>query len=408
MRRGEKTMKYKPSKELKDRGICYFLVLAAAALFIMFLLNFNTVWSGFRKLLSLFIPFYVGFVIAYLINPFINLLENKVFKKVKNAGKKRTYSLLVAYLAVLLLLGGMLSYLLPQLLSNITSLVNGIPDYYNAFSAKAIRFIEAHPSVNEFYQQYSLQIGELIKQAVASLSGYLGSLLPALANTTIKIGSGLMNFFIGLIISIYFLAGKEKLIAKCKMIISFFFKTEERIQRVLLVGSITHEKTLHFITAQLLDSLIVAIVTYLFMTIFGFPYALLNALIIGIFNTIPYFGPWIGAVPPGLIILIVKPSYLLWYILYTVILQLLDGNILNPRIQGKQMNLSALWIMFAIFLFGGIFGFLGMVIGVPFFAVIYYFISAALNNGLHRQGKSTNTADYASPEDRPIINDQSK
>lgn len=401
-------MKYKPSKELKDRGICYFLVLAATALFIMFLIHFNTVWSGFRKLLSLFVPFYVGFVIAYLINPFINLLENKVFKKVKNAGKKRSFSLLVAYLVLLLLLGGMLSYLLPQLLSNITSLVNGIPDYYKAFSDKAIRFIEAHPSVNEFYQQYSLQIGELIKQAVTSLSGYLGSLLPALANTTIKIGSGLMNFFIGLIISIYFLAGKEKLIAKCKMIISFFFKTEERIQRVLLVGAITHEKTLHFITAQLLDSLIVAVVTYLFMTIFGFPYALLNALIIGIFNTIPYFGPWIGAIPPGLIILIVKPSYLLWYILYMVILQLLDGNILNPRIQGKQMNLSALWIMFAIFLFGGIFGFLGMVIGVPFFAVIYYFISAALNNGLHRQGKSTNTADYASPEDRPIINDQIK
>lgn len=401
-------MKFKPTKELRDRSICAFLVLASAALFIMLLMNFSAVWGAMKQLLLLFAPFYVGFVIAYLMNPLINLLEAKILKGIRHPGRKRTLSLGIAYSVLVLLLGGMLSYLLPQLLSNITSLVNGIPGYYKAFSDTAVSFIEEHPGINDLYQQYSQQIGTVIQQAVTALTGYLKNLLPALANTTIKIGSGLMNFFIGLIISIYFLAGKEKLIAKCKMIISFCFKTEERIQRVLLIGTITHEKTLHFITAQLLDSLIVAIVTYLFMTIFGFPYALLNALIIGIFNTIPYFGPWIGAVPPGLIILIVKPSYLLWYILYVVILQLLDGNILNPRIQGKQMNLSALWIMFAIFLFGGIFGFLGMVIGVPFFAVIYYFISAALNNGLHRQGKSTNTADYAPPEDRPIISDQTK
>ena len=184
--------------------------------------------------------------------------------------------------------------------------------------------------------------------------------------------------------------------------------SKKNFGRLAHVVEISNKSFINFISGQVIEAIILGLLCFSGMLIFGFPYALLNALIIGIFNTIPYFGPWIGAVPPGLIILIVKPSYLLWYILYTVILQLLDGNILNPRIQGKQMNLSALWIMFAIFLFGGIFGFLGMVIGVPFFAVIYYFISAALNNGLHRQGKSTNTADYASPEDRPIINDQSK
>lgn len=401
-------MKFSPSKELKERSICYFLVLAATALFIMLLLNFSAVWGVVKGILKLFVPFYVGFVIAYLINPFINFLERTLLKKMRSPTKKRTCSLLIAYAAVLLVLGGMLSYLLPQLISNITSLINDIPDYYRSFTKVAGEFIGEHPSINEFYQQYAEKIDGLIQQAITALTGYLKNLLPALANTTMKIGSGLMNFFVGLIISIYFLAGKEKLIAKCKMIISFLFKKEERINRVLLVGQVTHEKTLHFITAQLLDSLIVAIVTYLVMTIFGFPYALLNALIIGVFNTIPYFGPWIGAVPPGLIILIVKPSYLIWFILYVVVMQLLDGNILNPRIQGKQMKLSALWIMFAIFLFGGIFGFLGMVIGVPFFAVIYYFVSAALNKGLTMQGKSTETADYAPPEDRAIIDDQEK
>ena len=401
-------MKFNPSKELKERSICSFLVLAATALFIMLLMNFGMVWGGIKSVLGLFVPFYVGFVIAYLLNPFINLLERTALKKFKVPGKKRACALLIAYAVVLLILGGIIAYLLPQLISNITSLVNDIPEYYHAFTLAIGEFVADHPGINDFYQQYADKINDLIQTTLAALTGYLKNLLPALANTTIKIGSGLMNFFVGLIISIYFLAGKEKLIAKCKMIISFLFKKEERIDRVLLVGSVTHEKTLHFITAQLLDSLIVAVVTYLVMTIFGFPYALLNALIIGVFNTIPYFGPWIGAVPPGLIILIVKPSYLIWFILYVVVMQMIDGNIINPKIQGKQMQLSALWIMFAIFLFGGIFGFLGMVIGVPFFAVIYYFLSAALNKGLSKQGKSTETADYAPEKDRAIIDNQKK
>ena len=110
--------------------------------------------------------------------------------------------------------------------------------------------------------------------------------------------------------------------------------------------------------------------------------------------------------PPALIILIVKPSYFLWYLIFIVLLQQLDGNIIGPKIQGRQLGLSALWIMFAIFLFGGIFGFFGMVIGVPLFAVIYYFVTAAINNGLLRQGKSAKTADYAPPEAREIIENE--
>lgn len=401
-------MKFKPGKELKDRSICYFLVLATVALFIVLLINFSTIWGGFKQLLLLFVPFYVGFVIAYLLNPFLNLLEDKVFKKMVNSKRKRILSLFIVYAVFFLVFGGILAYLLPQLLSNITDLVKEVPNYYNSLTDEMSSFMEKNPGLSNLYHQFSEKIGGWLQQGISALTGYLEDLLPALANATVKIGSGVINFFIGLVISIYLLAGKEKLIARSKMIISFFFRKEERIQKVIHVGAITHEKTLHYITAQLLDSLIVAIVTYLFMIIFGFPYALLNALIIGVFNTIPYFGPWIGAVPPGLIILLFKPSYLIWFILYVVVMQMLDGNILNPRIQGKQMQLSALWIMFALFLFGGIFGFLGMVFGVPLFAVIYYFVSAAVSDGLIKQGKSTNTADYASPEDRTIINDQSK
>ena len=399
-------MKFKATKEQRGWGISAFLVLAATALFVMLLLNLSEAVAGVRWFLSLFIPFYIGFAIAYLLNPIMVFWEEKVFHKLKRPQLRRVLSLSVTYLLFILVLGGMLAYLLPQLFSSITSLVNDIPGYYKAFLKNTTAFIEAHPGINEIYTQYSTQINGIVERGVSALTGYLSGLLPKIANTTLQIGTGLMNFFIGMIIAIYFLHGKEKLIAQMKKVLNFIFKKEEQYRKVLNVGSVTHEKTLHFITARLVDSLIIAILAYVIMAVFEFPYALLNALIIGVFNTIPYFGSWIGAVPPALIILIVKPSYFLWYLIFIVLLQQLDGNIIGPKIQGRQLGLSALWIMFAIFLFGGIFGFFGMVIGVPLFAVIYYFVTAAINNGLLRQGKSAKTADYAPPEAREIIENE--
>ena len=225
---------------------------------------------------------------------------------------------------------------------------------------------------------------------------------------TVKVGSGLIHTFVGIVISIYFLHGKERLIAQCKKGLNFIFKKEATYERVLNVGRVTHEKTLNYLTARLLDSLIVAVIAYIAMSIMRMPYALLSALIIGLCNTIPYFGSWIGAVPPGIIVLIFKPSMFIPYLIFILVLEQVDGNIIGPRIQGKQLGLSALWIIFAIFLFGGLFGFFGMFLGVPIFAVIYYFVNAAVNNGLNKQGKSANTLDYAPPEAREIIQEEIK
>ena len=401
-------MKLRPTKEQYRWGIVAFFVLAATAVFVAMLLNIESIFGAVKTVLSLLVPFYIGFAIAYLLNPILKFLEEKVLKKVQKPGMRRTIALCISYAGFLLIFGGVLSYILPRLVTSITSLANEIPGYYKTFLADANAFIEAHPSINELYNQYATQIHSFLEQCVGFISGYLGNLVPKIANMTMKVGGGVINTFVGIVISVYFLHGKEKLIAQCKKVLNFIFKKEGSYHKVLNVGRVTHEKTLNYLTARLLDSLIVAVIAYIVMTIMRLPYPLLCALIIAVFNTIPYFGSWIGAIPPAIIVLIFKPSMLIPYLIFIVILEQVDGNIIGPRIQGKQLGLSALWIIFAIFLFGGIFGFFGMVLGVPIFAVIYYFLNAAINNGLSKQGKSNNTLDYAPPENRPIIEDAAK
>lgn len=396
-------MKLKIPKEQKSWGITAFLVLAGVAVFIAALLHLDRVAETAKTVLSLFIPFYIGFAIAYLLNPILKFWEEKALRKVKKPQTRRTLAMLITYALFLAVLGGALAYIFPRLLTSISKLANEIPAYYNAFMKNTTAFIEAHPDINQVYTRYSAEIQDAIGQLVNYLTGYLSDLLPKIANATLQFGGTLINIFVGIVISIYLLIDKEKLIAQCKKVLNALFKKEEQYQKVLTVGRVTHEKTLNYITGRLLDSLIVAVITYLFMMIFRVPYALLSALVVGVFNTIPYFGSWLGAIPPTLIVLITKPSVLIPYLIFILLLEQLDGNVIGPKIQGKQLGLSALWIIFAIFLFGGIFGFLGMVLGVPLFAVIYYFVNAAINDGLENQGKSTDTADYAAPEDRELI-----
>ena len=398
-----KAMKYKPNQEQMRWGMTAFFVLCATAVFVAFLLNIGTVFSGLKTILALLTPFYIGFAIAYLLNPIMAWWEEKVLKKIKKPQQKRTLALLITYALFLLLLGGALAYILPRLIGSITSLANDIPVYYNALLKNTTAFIEEHPSLLELYNRYATQINGFLEQAIEFITDYLSALVPKIANATMKVGSGLIKTFVGIVISIYFLSGKEKLIAQCKKVLNFIFKKQQDYRRVLTVGRVTHEKTLNYLTARLLDSVIVAIISYIAFSIMKLPYALLCALIIGLCNTIPYFGSWIGAIPPAIITLIFKPAMLLPYLIFIVILEQVDGNIIGPRIQGKQLGLSALWIIFAIFLFGGLFGFWGMFLGVPLFAVLYYFIHAAVNNGLNKQGKSANTLDYAPPEAREII-----
>lgn len=350
-----------------------------AILIIAFLLHPAGLLKSLQKVLSFFIPFYIGFAFAYLLNPILHFLELRLLSRMQKSQHRRIVALLLTYAFFGLLLAIGAFILVPRVIEGVAQLIRDLPNYYSTIEI----LIEKYP--------------------ILALPGeWLSTLLPRLADMTLQIGSTVINIVIGGVISVYLLHSKEKLIAQCKKALNCLIP-DPTYEKLLQIARFTHDKTRRFIIARLLDSLIVAIITYLFMLLFRIPYALLSALIIGLFNTIPYFGSILGAIPPGIIILIVKPSMLLAYLIFILLLEQLDGNIIGPKLQGKQVGLSALWVIFAIFLFGGLLGFIGTVVGVPLFAVIYYFITAAINNGLHRKGKSSETADYAAPEDRDLI-----
>ncbi len=397
-------MKLKFTKEQRSWGLLAFLVVAAGALFIAVLLHLAEIWSAVGFVLGLLVPFYIGFAIAYILNPIMKFWEERVLCKVKKPQRRRNLALLITFSIFLLALTGAMIYLMPRLINSITKLVNEIPTYYDKFTTGATAFIEERPQIAQIYDRYSTEIHTAVEQAFKGFSSYLSGILPKLANFTLQLGGYLINTLVGVIISVYMLHEKERLIAQFKKVLSSVLK-QERYEQVLRIGQVTHEKTLSYMIGRLLDSLIVAVLSYPVFLIMGIPYALLCAIIIGLCNTIPYFGSWIGAIPPAIIILFTNPIMLIPYLIFILVFEQIDGNIIGPKIQSKQVGLSALWIIFAIFLFGGLFGFLGMLLGVPVFAVIYYFINAAVNNSLHRQGKSAKTVDYATPEDREIIED---
>ena len=169
--------------------------------------------------------------------------------------------------------------------------------------------------------------------------------------------------------------------------LNFIFKKPQDYRRVLTVGRVTHEKTLNYLTARLLDSLIVAIISYIAFSLMRIPYALLCALVIGLCNTIPYFGSWIGAIPPAIITLIFKPAMFIPYLIFIVVLEQIDGNIIGPAILGDRTGLSSFWVLFAIILFGELWGIAGMVICVPLFAVIYDTVKKLVRRGLYKKGQ---------------------
>ena len=208
--------------------------------------------------------------------------------------------------------------------------------------------------------------------------------------------TGVMKLILGCIVAIYVLYSKEKFSGQSKKVMFALFPKRFTI-RFLDIVSQTDRMFSNFIFGKFLDSLIVGVLCFIGMTILQIPYAMLIAVIITVFNLIPFFGPIIGAVPSALLILLVDPLKALWFIILIVVLQQLDGNVLGPMILGNQTGLSGFWVTFAIITFGGLFGFFGMIIGVPTFAVIYSLIRLFIENRLKAKGMPVSTAEYVKP-----------
>ena len=386
-------------------GITAFLVVASAILFYMALSFLPALGKGIRTLVRILSPFVWGLVIAYLLNPLMRMLEKHVFHPLAlklYRGKKahsrkrfaRNMAVVISELVLLALLAALIWLILPQLYSSIVMIVDNSPTYAANLSVWVEGMLKDFPEVEAYINQALGTVNENVFDWIrTTLLPGLGSFVTNVTTGVVVVVRGVYNLIIGIIVSIYILGDKERFSANVRRFLYSVFSIEaaERVREAI---AFTDRTFMGFINGKLLDSAIIGLICYIVCAILDMPYALLVSVIVGITNIIPFFGPFIGAVPSVIIILMVNPVKALIFVIFIIVLQQVDGNIIGPKILGSSTGINGFWVMFSIILGAGLFGFWGMLLGVPVFVLIYTVIERAVVKKLKKSDLPWETADY--------------
>jgi len=382
-------MKNKENEKYFKWGLTALVVTALAILFANKVFNGSGQPGAASLLLKILRPFVFGGAIAYLVTPLANWLD-RLF-----GGKARGLANVLALVIAILIVLGVILLIVPQLVSSIVEIAKSIPAQIKLlqehFSAQVSQYTSSHPEQADF-----------VKNTVADIIGWFNALSatfstagtivekvkPVLAGSASKVTDAigaLKDLMIGAIVALYFLSKREQLAAQATMIVRGLFKPSWA-EWILNEVKFADRMFNGFFMGKLLDSAIVGVICFVGCLLMGFNNALLIAVIVGVTNIIPFFGPFIGAIPCALLLLLDNPMHALMFLIFVIILQQLDGNVIGPKILGDSTGLSALWVMFGILLFGGLWGILGMLIGVPLMAVIYDIIRQLTYHGLRQKG----------------------
>ena len=390
------------NKRYTTIAVYTFLVVAAGAVFIAGIFNIGLVWGAVKKAFYILNPIIYGFVIAFILNPLVKTFDSSVFKFVekKKPRKKLRYGLSIAcaYVVAVIVVGGFVLIVVPQLISSFSMLEESLGGYVkNIEKILTDTFDKSknHGFVVTWMIDH-LDVGSItqkIKGFFTDSAKYITSAVPYVASFLSSIVSLLKNAFIGIIVSIYFLISRDKLCAQVKKI-TFALCKKDKAEHMIRATRLTSKTFEGFVSGKIIDSIIIGILTYIVMAVANIPYSPLVAVIVGVTNFVPFFGPIIGGIIAGFLIVIASPYKLLLYAILVLAIQQFDGNILGPKILGDKVGLGALWIVISLIFMGGILGVTGMFIGVPVFAVLYALVSEAVNNRLAKKEMSTDIADY--------------
>lgn len=395
-------MKFNKNEKYASIAMYSFITIFAVAVLSLAIINFGDVLDGVRKLFKVLTPLTYGFVIAYLCNPLVRTFETKVykFKKAKKdrSKLKRILAILTAYLIVTAGLAAFVVILVPQIIASYNDLSKQVGDYFNSAQEWADGFIKNFALFQGRYENLSefLDVNELstdIHSMISNSFKYLELASNYLIDYAGKFVIEMKNLLIGIFLSFYFIYYKEKLSAQVKKVLASFTSRKAYLNTVN-IARFTHKAFGGFITAKLLDSLIIGLLTFIVTGILRIPFYPLISLVIGITNIIPVFGPIIGAIPSAFIVLIAEPKKLLLFIIIVVVIQQLDGNLIGPKIMGDKVGVSAMWVMISIAIFGELFGITGMVLGVPTFAVIYTLVKQSTEYKLRKKDLPDSTEFY--------------
>jgi len=408
-------MKFERNPKYTTIAIYALIVLIIAMLCYHALQSIGILFDYAHRLVGFVLPAVYGVVFAFLLNPLLRTIENRLLPRVFGKAKpkpsaKRGIAILITYLIALVALVAFFRLVLPQLIEGLVSLFGNVNYYFkyltNLYDNIIVfmeEFLHANNSTNttQIANELSDMIISSIRASLNALITLLEHSLSALATLAASISNIVINLVLGVIISIYILLDREKLFAQLKKIGRAVFPNDT-YNLIYDIAMDINRIFSGFVIGKVIDSLIIGILCVIGMSILQLDYAVLISVIVGVTNVIPYFGPFIGAVPGAIILFIISPMKALWFLIFILLLQQLDGNVIGPKILGETIGLSPLWIVFSIMLFSGLLGVLGMFIGVPLFAILYSLVKRFIAYLLRRKGESDNTRDYDS-ESNPLI-----
>lgn len=387
-------MDEKTNSTVNKRAALVFAVIIGLMLLIS---QMEPIMNVVEKIMDMMFPVLLGVVLAYVVNPFTTFIERRLYKwfKFKREKTHRRFAkgmaVVLSLFALLLTITLLIFLIIPEFLDNLNRLLESAP----AFIERISGWIEDIQSDNSVLMQ---NLGQYIDTATSSLvdwlSGEVGGAVSGLIESLISIVSFLFDFIVAIVVFVYALLEKQKFLAQSKKIIFALF-TSRQANDILDVARYGNEVFGKFVTGKLITSTIVGVLTFLFMTIVGIPYALLSAGIIAITNVIPFFGPFIGGIPTAFIVIINDFRQGIIYIIFLLILQQVEGNVIEPMIMEDQTGVSKFWITFALLLCGGVFGVAGMIFAVPLFAVILYTVRIYVERSLDKKQLPTSSAEYS-------------
>lgn len=431
-------MKVNWNKKYTTISIYALAVIALTVMFVRFSFKFEDFANTFSWVGGVAAPIICGVVIAYVLNPLMMYIENRIFRRLKEGRppeenivirklhntpvgdsvvvkqlekhnppmeKKmrtrrkiaRVLSLLLTYSIIITIIAGIAVAVFPSVAKSVIDLADQMPGYVSQLEIWVNKIFEDYPDVAKYISDEVTNFGELVNKIAESIKPVAGDLLGNVSQGLIKFIGGLLvglkNFLLGFIIAIYLLYSKERLLAQGKKVIFAFFRSE-RCEVFFNACSRSNDIFKKYIISNLVDAMVIFIFMVIGMFAMGMPYQMLIAVVCAVTNLVPFFGPFLGAIPCGLLILLVDPIKVIWFGIFVLVLQQIDGNVIKPFLFGETMGLPAIWVLISIIVGGGLFGIPGMLLGAPVFAVFYMLFADLVSSKLAKKNLPSETEIY--------------